>query len=261
MLPYSIIVLSIGTPVLHAAQRARGGRPRRRGARRHRRAASALSGCSSWSPRRPLSPPPRSPRPASSPTVRRRRRIAAGARAARAILVSLIPLAILFVVQRTFYAYDDTRTPFCFTLFQCVLVVAHRARRWAARRRRPVRHRSPRESPSASRSRASCRSIVATWLLQRKLGGLQIGSWMLAHRPLRPRRHPRRPSPAGASFLLARRRRGLDRRRTSSSGRSAPRSSASSSSSSTSAILALLARPRAQGRRHGAGPPVPARGR
>ena len=38
-------------------------------------------------------------------------------------LVSLVPLAVLFVVQRTFYAYDNTRTPFFFTLLQCVLVI------------------------------------------------------------------------------------------------------------------------------------------
>ena len=38
-------------------------------------------------------------------------------------LVSLVPLAVLFVIQRTFYAYNDTRTPFFFTLLQCGLVV------------------------------------------------------------------------------------------------------------------------------------------
>ena len=30
---------------------------------------------------------------------------------------------MLFVVQRSFYAYDDTRTPFFFTIVQCALVV------------------------------------------------------------------------------------------------------------------------------------------
>ncbi|WP_322410515.1 murein biosynthesis integral membrane protein MurJ [Microbacterium invictum] len=40
-----------------------------------------------------------------------------------AYLVSLVPLAVLFVVQRTFYAYDDTRTPFFFTLLQGGIVV------------------------------------------------------------------------------------------------------------------------------------------
>ena len=40
-----------------------------------------------------------------------------------AYLIGLVPFAALFVVQRTFYALGDTRTPFFFTLFQCTLVV------------------------------------------------------------------------------------------------------------------------------------------
>ncbi|MFT4136534.1 murein biosynthesis integral membrane protein MurJ [Microbacterium sp.] len=40
-----------------------------------------------------------------------------------AYLVALLPLSVQFVLQRTFYAYHDTRTPFLFTLVQCVLVV------------------------------------------------------------------------------------------------------------------------------------------
>ncbi|THG34007.1 murein biosynthesis integral membrane protein MurJ [Glaciibacter flavus] len=37
-------------------------------------------------------------------------------------LFGLVPFCILFVVQRSFYALGDTRTPFFFTLFQTVLV-------------------------------------------------------------------------------------------------------------------------------------------
>ncbi|MDG9422994.1 hypothetical protein OLF92_10955, partial [Streptococcus pneumoniae] len=40
-----------------------------------------------------------------------------------AFLVGLVPMAVLFIIQRTFYAYGDTRTPFFFTLAQGVLVV------------------------------------------------------------------------------------------------------------------------------------------
>ena len=40
-----------------------------------------------------------------------------------AYLVALLPLSVQFVIQRTFYAYHDTRTPFLFTLVQCTLVV------------------------------------------------------------------------------------------------------------------------------------------
>lgn len=91
-------------------------------------------------------------------------------------LVSLVPLAVQFVIQRTFYAYDDTRTPFYFTIVQCVLVVvtarladmfaqdAYLAA-WVA----------------LGQSFATLVQVVlATWLLQRRLGGLRIGSWLLA---------------------------------------------------------------------------------
>ncbi|MFK4114813.1 murein biosynthesis integral membrane protein MurJ [Microbacterium sp. NPDC006705] len=40
-----------------------------------------------------------------------------------AYLVALLPLSFQFVLQRTFYAHQDTRTPFFFTLAQAVLVV------------------------------------------------------------------------------------------------------------------------------------------
>ena len=40
-----------------------------------------------------------------------------------AFILGLIAFCILFVVQRTFYALGDTRTPFFFTLFQVVLIV------------------------------------------------------------------------------------------------------------------------------------------
>ncbi len=40
-----------------------------------------------------------------------------------AYLIGLVPLSILYVVQRTFYAYGDTFRPFVFTLVQAALVV------------------------------------------------------------------------------------------------------------------------------------------
>ena len=40
-----------------------------------------------------------------------------------AFIVGLVAFCILFVLQRTFYALGDTRTPFFFTLFQVVLIV------------------------------------------------------------------------------------------------------------------------------------------
>jgi len=41
-----------------------------------------------------------------------------------AFVLGLVAFCILFVLQRTFYALGDTRTPFFFTLFQVVLIVA-----------------------------------------------------------------------------------------------------------------------------------------
>lgn len=41
-----------------------------------------------------------------------------------AYLIALLPLSFQFVLQRTFYAHHDTRTPFLFTLVQAFLVIA-----------------------------------------------------------------------------------------------------------------------------------------
>jgi len=41
-----------------------------------------------------------------------------------AFILGLVPFCILFVLQRTFYSLGDTRTPFFFTLFQVVILVA-----------------------------------------------------------------------------------------------------------------------------------------
>lgn len=91
-------------------------------------------------------------------------------------LVSLVPLAVLFVIQRSFYAYNDTRTPFLFTLLQCVLVVATA---FLASWTLPLGMLAA--GVALGQSVASIiQVIVATWLLQRRLGGLRIGSWMLS---------------------------------------------------------------------------------
>lgn len=96
-------------------------------------------------------------------------------------LVGLIPLAVLFVVQRTFYAYDDTRTPFFFTVLQCALVVASAwGALWAFNADiLPVSQLVA--TVALGQSVASVvQVIVATWLLHRRLGGIQVGSWLSA---------------------------------------------------------------------------------
>lgn len=96
-------------------------------------------------------------------------------------LVSLIPLTILFIVQRTFYAYDDTRTPFWFTIFQCVLIVATTLGAWGLLEAAVIPITSLAAAVALGQSIASIlQTVVATWLLHRRIGGLQVGSWMMA---------------------------------------------------------------------------------
>jgi putative peptidoglycan lipid II flippase len=90
-------------------------------------------------------------------------------------LVSLIPLAVLFVIQRTFYAYNDTRTPFFFTLVQATIVVATALLAfWLA----PVEQLAA--AVALGQSVASIiQVILATWLLDRRLGGIGVRSWLV----------------------------------------------------------------------------------
>jgi putative peptidoglycan lipid II flippase len=98
-----------------------------------------------------------------------------------AYLVGLVPLAVLFTVQRTFYAYNDTRTPFFFTLFQCGVVVATA---WAARGAYeagvlPIENLAA--AVALGQSFASLvQVIIATWLLRRRIGDIDARGWMLS---------------------------------------------------------------------------------
>jgi putative peptidoglycan lipid II flippase len=96
-------------------------------------------------------------------------------------LVSLIPLAVLFVVQRTFYAYDDTRTPFIFTIVQCALVVLTAwGALWAFEAGvLPAAQLTAAVALGQSFS-SVVQVIIATWLLNRRLGGIGVGSWLLS---------------------------------------------------------------------------------
>ena len=91
-------------------------------------------------------------------------------------LVGLVPLAVLFVIQRTFYAYDDTRTPFFFTLLQCTLVVVTAlVAAWTL----PVEVLAAGVALGQSLS-SLVQVIVATWLLRRRLGRIDVRGWMLS---------------------------------------------------------------------------------
>lgn len=85
-------------------------------------------------------------------------------------LVGLLPLSLLFIVQRTFYAYGDTRTPFWFTVVQCVIIVV-------------TALIAPVVVPLAQLGAAVAlgqsiagiiQTAIAMLLLRRRLGGLEI---------------------------------------------------------------------------------------
>lgn len=92
-------------------------------------------------------------------------------------LVGLVPLAVQFVVQRTFYAYGDTRTPFLFTVFQAAIAIS-------------LALVMPYVFSLGylTAAIALCQSIsslaqviLASWLLRRRLGALGMGAnvWAL----------------------------------------------------------------------------------
>ncbi|WP_314423971.1 murein biosynthesis integral membrane protein MurJ [uncultured Microbacterium sp.] len=96
-------------------------------------------------------------------------------------LVCLVPLTILFIVQRTFYAYGDTRTPFWFTLFQSVLVVISALVAQWLLTADVISITSLAATIALGQSISSTiQTVVAVWLLHRKIGGLRIGTWMSA---------------------------------------------------------------------------------
>lgn len=177
MLPYSVIVLSIGTPYFtqisgHAAA-GRDDEVRSDVARSIRTllffmvAATAAVAA------------------AATPASRVFTESADDAQAAALVLIAylfgLVPLTVLFIVQRTFYAYDDTRTPFWFTIFQCTLIVVTALVALGLREAGIIPLTSLAAAVALGQSIASIlQTILATWLLNRKLGGLQVGSWMSA---------------------------------------------------------------------------------
>jgi len=87
-----------------------------------------------------------------------------------AFLIALVPMAVLFIIQRTFYAYGDTRTPFLFTLVQGALVAGLTI----------LAILVPKEylTVTVAAVQTTCGIIellIAIWLLRRKLGPLGLG--------------------------------------------------------------------------------------
>lgn len=88
-----------------------------------------------------------------------------------AYLVALIPLSVQFVLQRTFYAYHDTRTPFLFTVVQAGLVVVTAVIAFFVL---PLHFLA--FGIALGQSVANIVQLVlAAWLLRRKIGPLGLG--------------------------------------------------------------------------------------
>ena len=95
-------------------------------------------------------------------------------------LVCLLPLAVLFVIQRTFYAYNDTRTPFLFTLVQGGLVVATAVAAAWSLDAGMIQITQLAAAVALGQSVASIvQVIIATVILNRRLGGIRVGEWLL----------------------------------------------------------------------------------
>lgn len=177
MLPYSIIVLSIGTPYFtQLSEHAAAGRDddvRGDIARSIRTLVFFIVAA--------IAAVAAAAVPASRIFTENAENAQAAALVLLAYLIGLLPLTLLFIVQRTFYAYGDTRTPFWFTLFQCTLIVAGALLAWALLAADAIPITALAATIALTQSIASTiQTIVATWLLHRKLGGLQIRSWMVA---------------------------------------------------------------------------------
>ncbi|GAA1703144.1 hypothetical protein GCM10009808_21330 [Microbacterium sediminicola] len=93
-----------------------------------------------------------------------------------AFLVSLLPQTVLFVIGRTFYAYNDTRTPFLFTLVQATVVIITAL---LAGQHLPAQFVT---AGIALGQSIACiiQLAVAAWLLRRRLGTIGARSWMPA---------------------------------------------------------------------------------
>ncbi|UGS25705.1 murein biosynthesis integral membrane protein MurJ [Microbacterium resistens] len=177
MLPYSVIVHSIGTPYFtQLSEHAHQGRDadvRADITRSIRTLGFFLVGALA------------AVLAAAIPASRIFTNSAGEARAAALVLVGylagLLSLAVLFIIQRTFYAYGDTRTPFFFTLFQCVLIVGTAFGAQLLYETGIIPLSALAATIALGQSVAgTLQTIVATWLLHRRLGGVGTANWMLA---------------------------------------------------------------------------------
>ncbi|MER7797080.1 murein biosynthesis integral membrane protein MurJ [Microbacterium sp. NPDC096154] len=172
MLPYSVIVMSIGTPYFtQLSEHASAGRDDEVRADIGRSvrtlgllvviAAVALIAASV---------------PAARIFTASDTEAAAAAPVLIGFLVSLVPLAVQFIVQRTFYAYGDTRTPFLFTVFQAAIAIG-----LAVLMPLVVAPDHLAAAVAVCQSISSLAQVIlASWLLRRRLGPLGMGESLWA---------------------------------------------------------------------------------
>lgn len=94
-----------------------------------------------------------------------------------AFIAALVPMAALFIIQRTFYAYGDTRTPFFFTVFQAALAIGG-----ALLASRLFGLDDLTSGVALMQSLSSTLQLVVAWiLLQRRIGSLGFVRTLVAY--------------------------------------------------------------------------------
>lgn len=91
-------------------------------------------------------------------------------------LVGLLPLSVLFIVQRAFYAFGDTRTPFVFTLVQVGLIIGFS---YLAAAVAPLSQLAAAVALGQSIA-GLVQTVIAVLILRRRLGGLELPQTLLS---------------------------------------------------------------------------------
>jgi len=91
-------------------------------------------------------------------------------------LVGLLPLSLLFIVQRAFYAFGDTRTPFLFTLVQVGLIIGFS---YLAAALVPLSQLAAAVALGQSVA-GLVQTVIAVLILRHRLGGLELPQTLLS---------------------------------------------------------------------------------
>lgn len=121
-----------------------------------------------------------------------------------AYLLALWPMSILFILQRAFYAFGDTRTPFMFTLFQVILVIVSALAAGALFNAGAISAEYLAVGIALGQAIAStCQTVMAAVLIRRKIGSIGARSWMPSLLRLAICAAPAAPAGFGAYLLLS----------------------------------------------------------